>query len=297
MIKARPFWKTLLIWLGGLLGLLVSFALFMIWYWGIWNAIVPSDSNDTEPPIVPVGLQRPAVLVFSKTNGFRHVDGIADANRFFEALAKRRGWGLYQTENGAVFTSELLARFDAVVFNSSTGDMLSRAQETAFEQWLEGGGGWLGIHAAGDGSQKDWEWYQDNLIGAKFTAHIVGPGFQAATINVDDSAHPAMGRLPARWSHKEEWYSWASSPRTKNFRILATVDESTYSPESHFLGTFTDLRMGDHPIVWSNCVGQGRSLYSAMGHKGEVFDEAEIQTLMEDALSWVLGLSGELCGE
>lgn len=133
----------------------------------------------------------------------------------------------------------------------------------------------------------------DNLLGAKFTAHIMGPQFQVANVDIEAKDHPAVHALPKQFEHSEEWYSWEDSPRKKDFRILATIDESSYSPVQQLFGQEKDLRMGDHPVVWTNCVGHGRSIYSAMGHAAEAYDVPEHKRLLEDGLAWALGEMGE----
>ena len=275
--------------------LLVVVALGYIRYIGAWNIVFPSSHHDTVAPHVPTNLAAPAVLVFSKTNGFRHVEGIASGNRAIESIARKNGWGVFFTENGAVFNERDLARFDAVVFQSATGDMLSDAQEQAFETWLEAGGGWLGIHSAGDGSHAGWRWYIDKLVGAKFTAHIMNPQFQRATVVLENHEHPVLRGLPNIWEHQEEWYSWEQSPRVRGFTILSTLDEESYTPVQKFLGTEVDLHMGDHPVVWSNCVGNGRSVYATMGHQAEAFSQPQFRQIIENSLSWLMGKSTEGC--
>ena len=255
---------------------------------GAWNLFFPSMHHETVPPQIPVGLQSPALLVFSKTNSYRHIDGIAGGISFFDELAASKGWGVYHTENSAVFNKDDLTVFSVVIFNNVTGDVLSTDQEQAFKSWLEAGGGWLGIHGAGDDSHAGWDWYRDQLIGAHFIAHTMGPQFQQATLFVDDTTHIATKRLPLSWDHKEEWYSWNKSVRNLGFNVLVSVDESTYSPRYVFMGRDTDLRMGDHPVIWNRCVGLGRSLYSALGHNSEAFDSQYYQKLLEGALDWIL---------
>jgi len=225
----------------------------------------------------------------------RHVEGIEGGARALEALAREHGWGLLHTENGAVFNPNDLARFDVVVFLNASGDMLSADQERAFQTWFEAGGGWLGIHGAGDDSHADWQWYRDNLIGADFTAHIMGPQFQTATVVLENPAHPALRGLPKTWEHEEEWYSWARSPREEGFLVLATLDENSYSPVQKMFGWERDLRMGDHPVVWANCVLGGRSLYLTMGHGAEAFEQPQVGQLMENALLWLTGPPGTGC--
>lgn len=255
---------------------------------GAWNVIFPSHHHESVPPDIPENLATPTLLVFSKTNGFRHVDGIAGGIAFFDKLAEDRGFGIFHTENSAVFNAKDLSRFSAVIFNNATGDVLSADQEHAFQQWLEAGGGWLGIHGAGDDSHTGWAWYLDHLIGAEFIGHTMGPQFQPATLHVDDTSHVATQALPLSWEHTEEWYSWDENIRDKGFNVLVTVDESTYTPRLDFLHMDHDLRMGDHPIVWNRCIGSGRSLYSALGHQGEAFESAEYQALLAGAIDWIL---------
>jgi type 1 glutamine amidotransferase len=246
---------------------------------------------------MPSDLGSPAILVFSKTNSFRHVDGIAGGIEALEELAIGNAWDVMASENGAIFNAEDLARFEVVIFLNASGDMLSLEQEQQFQRWLEAGGGWIGIHAAGDGSHAGWNWYMENLIGAEFTAHIMGPQFQRANVVMESPDHPVVKRVPNIWPHTEEWYSWKKSPRAKGFTILATLDEDSYSPMQNFMGQKRDLRMGDHPVVWSNCVGRGRSVYFAMGHQADAFASVEFRNLLVDALRWTMGLEEGGCEE
>lgn len=287
-MAAASLLARLLKWLLITVVVLVALLLIAAWYVGLWNILFPSTHHDTVAPEIPATLQAPAMLVFSKTNQFRHKDGIAGGAVILEDIAEQRGWGMFHTENGAVFNPDDLARFRAVVFLNATGDMLSAEQEQAFQSWMEQGGGWLGIHAAGDSSHLEWQWYRDNLIGADFTAHIMGPQFQYARVMTENEQHPVLAGLPDEWQHEEEWYSWASSPRLEGFNVLATLDEESYSPWQKMLGSEVDLRMGDHPVVWANCIGEGRSVYTAMGHRGDAFEQPQNRELLENALDWLL---------
>lgn len=273
--------------------LIAAFA--FVYYVGAWNVIFPSTQHDSEAPMLPGDLTSPAVLVFSKTNQFRHKEGIEAGNDRLAQIAKSRGWALFSTENGAVFNDEDLQRFDTVVFLNTTGDTLSEAQEQVFQSWLEQGGGWIGVHAAGDGSHVGWQWYMDNLLGADFTAHIMGPQFQIANVVVEDYEHPVMSGLPTVWDHEEEWYSWEDSPRGRGFHVLAAIDEDSYTPVQKIFNSEVSLRMQDHPVVWTNCIGAGRTLYSAMGHQAKAFDQAAHRKLLENALAWTMGLTEGGC--
>ncbi|MBK7951047.1 MAG: ThuA domain-containing protein [Deltaproteobacteria bacterium] len=269
--------------------LLVGVGLAMIHRSGAWFLLFPSRHHDTTPPELPADFgagKSLRVLVFSKTNSFRHEDGIAGARRALDAIAERRGWALFHSENGALFSAPGLARFDVVVFSNASGDMLSDEQDRAFEAWLTAGGGWLGIHSAGDLSHAEWTWYRENLIGGNFIGHILGPQTQTARVIVEDRAHPVTQGLPAEFEHEEEWYSWDASPRTLGFHVLLTVDESSYDPAIRIFGSETSIRMGDHPVAWWRCVGSGRALYATMGHWARAYENVPYATLLENAVAW-----------
>ena len=279
--------KKLLLGLAVALAMLLLAGLVMVWQIGAWNLLVPTSAHDTDAPEVPGNLASPSILVFTKTNGFRHKEGIPGGLQALEEIAVQSQMGLFATENGAVFNQRDLAGFDVVVFLSATGDMLSSDQEAAFVTWLHAGGGWLGVHAAGDGSHAGWPWYVEHLIGAEFTAHILGPNFQTADVITEQVAHPINAGLPGVWQAHEEWYSWAASPRLKGMNIISVVDEGTYSPEQNLFGNTTDLSMGDHPVAWTNCIGTGRSFYTALGHTAEVFANPSFRRQLANALVWL----------
>ena len=261
-----------------------------------YRAFFPSRSHDREAPTLPDRLPSPAILLMTKTNGFRHHEAIGAGKALFARMAKRRGWALFHTENAAVHNERDLARFDAVVWHQTSGDILDPEQKAAFRAWLEAGGGFVGVHGAGGDGSYEWRWYVEELIGAQFIGHTMGPQFQEATAIVEDPWHPATSGLPESFVHEEEWYSFDRSVRgLPGFRVLVSVDEGTYSPRLKILLSDRDIAMGDHPVVWSHCQGRGRALFSALGHKAEAYDSEPIQKLLEGAVAWAAGLEGDGC--
>ena len=71
------------------------------------------------------------------------------ANKAIAEIASSRHWALVASESGAVFTAKNLARFDVVLWNNVSGDVLTRAQRAAFRRWIEQGGGYVGVHGSG----------------------------------------------------------------------------------------------------------------------------------------------------
>lgn len=204
------------------------------------------------------------VLVFSRTAGFRH-DSIPAGLQAVRDLGAADSFVVTATEDAAQFTSANLARFEAVVFLNTTGDVLDAAQQSAFEAYVRGGGGFVGVHAAAD-TEHDWPFYGD-LLGARFASH---PAIQPATVRVHDRAHPATAHLPAAWPRTDEHYDFRTNPRA-TARVLATLDESTYSGG----------RMGsDHPITWCKPVQDGRSFYTGLGHTEASYAEPAFRRLL-----------------
>ena len=260
------------------------------------RAFWPKHVYETTPPELPAALPAPAVLVFTKTNGFRHEEAIPAGIALIEAIAKERGWSVYATENGAVFNPEQLSRFAVAVWHQTSGDLLTPEQRAAFQAWLEAGGGFVGVHGAGGDGSYEWKWYVEELIGAQFVGHTLGPQFQTATWRTEASDHPASAGLPRAWPHEEEIYSFAASPRAKpGFHVLVNVDESSYSPRLKLLWMDRDLAMGDHPMVWWHCVGRGRALYSALGHQAKSYAEPEMKALLGGAIAWAARSEGQGC--
>ena len=250
----------------------------------------PAAVMDSVPPRLPA-LRRGAVLILSKTNGFRDPDQIAAAKRVLADLVRRQGRDVFETENAAVMNPRDLARFSAVVLNSTSGNIFTDDQRAAFKGWIEKGGGVVLLHGAGGDPKYDWSWYPETLVGAQFIGHTGRPKqFQQGTIDVIDRTNPATRDLPARWTRTEEWYSFDRVPSGSGTNILATLDETSYEP-------FPErVRMGaPHPIIWTRCVGKGRVFFSALGHKAETYSEPLHQKLISGAIRWASRREGEGC--
>jgi cytochrome c len=148
------------------------------------------------------------VLVFSKTVGFRH-DSIPAGIAAIQQLATQNNFTVEATEDAAQFTDANLARFKAVIWLSTTADVLDATQQAAFERYIRAGNGYMGVHAAAD-TEYDWPWY-GGLVGAYFASH---PSIQPATIRLEDTTHPATAGLPVAWPRTDEWYNYRTNPRS-----------------------------------------------------------------------------------
>ncbi|MFH8480509.1 ThuA domain-containing protein [Streptomyces sp. NPDC018055] len=232
------------------------------------TASVPSQ----EAPVRASAAADPAydVLVFSKTAGFRH-DSIPAGITALRQLGAANNFTVTATEDAAVFTPANLTGYEAVVFLSTTGDVLNASQQTAFEGYIQSGGGYVGIHAAAD-TEYDWTWY-GGLAGALFKSH---PHIQPATVKVEDRAHDATAHLGPTWQRTDEWYDYRTNPRS-SAHVLASLDESTYSG-----GTMG----GDHPIAWCKEYQGGRAFYTGGGHTQESYAEPAFRRHLLGGIRW-----------
>jgi type 1 glutamine amidotransferase len=155
----------------------------------------------------------------------------------------------------------------------------------AFQQYMEKGkGGWIGFHHATLLGEFDgyaiWPWFSTFMGDIRFLNYI--PNFASGQVTIEDTTHPVMKGLPRQFTiQKEEWYTWNKSPRP-NVKVLASVDESTYQPDSK-------TKMGDHPVIWSNPAYKARNIYIFMGHGPDLFDNPAYTTLFRNAIFWAAG--------
>lgn len=249
--------------------------------------LIPRQDLDTIAPDIP-SLKRPAILVFNKTNVFIHKEAIPAADAMLTRIAKEHGWGIYISDNGATHTAESLKKFDLVIWNNVTGTVLTHDQQLAFKQWLENGGGWLGLHAAGDSSHS-WKWYLDNLIGTHFIGHTLQPQFQDADLYPTDEGKELTQHLPSPWHiQQEEWYAFAYSPREKGHEIVLTIDEASYNVAGENWMGYNDHMQGEHPMAWRQRIKNGRAFYSAIGHQAATYNLKNYEKFIAKAMDWAL---------
>src|SRR5712672_2701629 len=206
---------------------------------------------------VPVAArpQQPRVLVFSKTAGFRHSPigvGIAAVKK----LGQENGFAVDATEDAGAFTSKNLARYRAVVWLNTTGDVLDDAQQDDFERYIQAGGGYVGVHSATD-TEYDWPWY-GRLAGAWFNGHPGDPNVQKGTYHVLDRNHPSTQGMPDQFDREDEFYNFKSIDPT--IHVLVEIDETSYEGGTNG---------AHHPMSWYHDFDGGRAWYTNMGRSEE----------------------------
>ncbi|HYC85466.1 MAG TPA: ThuA domain-containing protein [Chryseosolibacter sp.] len=210
------------------------------------------------------------VLVFSKTKGYRH-ESITEGKIALIELGKQKGFEVDTTENSTLFTDDNLQRYGAVVFLSTTMDVLNPVEQSAFKRFIEAGGGFVGIHAAAD-TEYEWPWY-GKLVGAYFKSH---PKIQEARIR---KVQPfGNSNLPDTWTRTDEWYNYKSI--SDDITVIFELDESSYQGGDN----------GEHhPIAWYHEYEGGRAFYTGLGHTKESYKDQQFLDHLFDGIQYAIG--------
>jgi type 1 glutamine amidotransferase len=165
----------------------------------------------------------------------------------------------------------------------------SDESKAAFQKYIEEGrGGWVGFHHATLLGEFDgypmWDWFSNYMGGIRFKNYIAK--LSSGVVHLEDSNHPVMKGIPKTFVIKdEEWYTFDKNPRPK-VTVLANVDEKTYQPQ-------TDIKMGDHPVIWMNNKVKARNVYFLMGHHANLLKSEEFKKMFANAILWASQTAGE----
>lgn len=236
--------------------------------------LASSASAQTRPP-------RFQVIILAEENSIHRP--FVDAAKIW--LAKEAGGGNFAIDyitNTEKIDETFLSYYQLFLQLDYPPYMWSTKATAAFQNYIEQGkGGWIGFHHAGLLGEFDgypmWQWFSNFLGGIRYQNYIAT--FVSAKVKVEDTKHPVMRGIVSPFPiEREEWYTWDKSPRP-NVHVLASVDENTYTPDS-------PLRMGDHPVVWTNEHVKARNVYIFMGHRSEHFQNKAFTTLFHNSILW-----------
>ena len=214
-------------------------------------------------------------LLFTKTSGWHH-ESINAGVTALRKMADEQYFDLQWHANASKITDKQLKKFDAIIFLSTTGDILNEEQQGAVERFIQSGKGFVGIHSASDTEYK-WPWYQ-KLVGRNFVTH---PKIQTAKLKVENRGFPGLASMPDEFLWTDEWYQF-SDAHVENLHYLLSVDESSYDAKTKkFKG------MGDfHPVAWYQNYDGGRSFYTGLGHMDSHFQNSLFLNHLYGGIYW-----------
>ncbi|HEX4343378.1 MAG TPA: ThuA domain-containing protein [Verrucomicrobiae bacterium] len=223
-------------------------------------------------------------LVLAERGG-QHEAFVAAALPWLKETARQDHFSVDVFENPDPFTKPFLAKYQVFIQLNYPPYRWSDEAKAAFQDYIEQGrGGWVGLHHATLLGEFDgypmWPWFSDFMGGIRFKNYIAKRA--SGTVIVEDAAHPCFAGLPAQFViGEEEWYTYDKDPRP-NIHVLARVDESSYAPPS-------DIKMGDHPVIWTNEKMKARNIYFQMGHHPSLLQNTNYTTMLRNAILWAAG--------
>lgn len=224
------------------------------------------------------------VLVLTERGG-QH-GGFTDAGmKWLVEEGAKQNFSITEINNAQPITEAYLSQFSLIIQLDFPPYTWPKEAEDAFIKYIEEGrGGWIGFHHASLLGEFDgypmWQWFSDFMGGIRYKNYIAP--LADGTLVVEDKQHPVMKGVPASFIiPDDEWYTYDKSPRP-NVHVLANVDESTYTPAS-------DIKMGDHPVVWVNENKKARNVYFQIGHSKKLYDTDGFTTMFRNAIQWASG--------
>jgi hypothetical protein len=215
-------------------------------------------------------------------NGGHHIEYSKWAKIWLDKLATDSNFSIDYIQNTDKINEEFLSHYQLFIQLDYPPYGWKPDAVSAFQKYIdEGRGGWIGFHHASLLGEFDgypmWDWFHDFMGGIRWKNYIAT--FVQGQVNVEDKDHPVMKDVPSSFIiKKEEFYTYDKSPRP-NVHVIASVDESSYVPNS-------DIKMGDHPVIWTNEKIKARNIYIFMGHSPILFDDDIYKKIFTNAIFW-----------
>ncbi len=225
---------------------------------------------------------KPLKILILTERGGQHGEFTDAGMKWLDSFAKENNFEYTEINNTDRINEESLSQYKLIIQLDFPPYTWTKDAESAFIRYIEEGkGGWIGFHHATLLGEFDeypmWQWFSDFMGGIRFKNYIAP--LATATVNVEDTLHPVMNGVNKSFIiPNDEWYTFDKSPRA-NVHVLASVDESTYTP-------YSDIKMGDHPAIWTNQKMKARNIYFLMGHSKTLFDSKDFINMFSNAILW-----------
>jgi uncharacterized protein len=223
-------------------------------------------------------------LVLTERGG-QHEGFVVAALDWLNKFAAEKNFEITVINHANDINEAMLSQYKVVIQLNYPPYTWNDTAKAAFVRYIdEGRGGWVGFHHATllgefDGYQM-WNWFSDFMGGIRFEGYIAETA--SGKVSIEERKHPVMKGVSSSFVIEgDEWYTFNKNPRP-NVHVLATVDESTYTPAS-------DIKMGDHPVVWVNENKKSRNVYFLMGHDGSLLKNGEFTKMVSNAILWAAG--------
>ena len=241
-----------------------------------------TEAMPAEPSAAPKAKRK--ILVFYRCEGYRH-RSIPIGNKAFEIMGAKTGaFEVVVSNDMSMFTAENLKDFDAVLLNNTTRLKFDDPERRkALLDFVEGGKGLIGIHAACDNFYK---WPEGAaMIGGLFSGHPWGAGGTWAITNAEPD-HPLNKAFGGKgFKIKDELYQFKAPYSRDKLRVVLTIDLS----DEVTAGRKGNRQDKDYAVSWIRQVGKGRVFYCSLGHNNAVFWNGPVLQHYLDGIQYALG--------
>ena len=205
----------------------------------------------------------------------------------------------------AFLTPEYLARFDGLMLMTNGNLPLTDAQKRSLIDFVQNGKALIGAHCAA------LTLYNYPEFGEMLGGYYRRSGRQnrVVILKVEDQTHPATRMLGASWPLVDEFYLFGTAPwdparpnenvdvlfgnripmgfSRDRVHVLLSID----SERSDLTGQTDMTRGGDYPQAWWRTFGKGRTFYTALGHRDDIWSNDPVfRAHILGGIRWAMGL-------
>ncbi len=259
-------------------------------YWDYSGDDMQSDLRRTvyESLIVnKKGQEAPRQVLVLTERGGQHGGFTDAAMQWLSEKAKTMNFKITEINNTKPITETYLSQFHLIIQLDFPPYTWTDEAQNAFIKYIdEGWGGWIGFHHATLLGEFDgypmWTWFSNFMGGVRFNSYVAKRA--DGVVVSEDPLHPVMKGLKGTFViPDDEWYTYDKSPRLQSgIHVLAHVDEYSYNPPS-------EVKMGDHPVIWTNESKKARNIYFQIGHSKRLFETESFKVMFDNAIQWMFG--------
>jgi type 1 glutamine amidotransferase len=212
----------------------------------------------------------------------------------------------------SILTPQYLAQFDGVMLMTNGNLPLTADQKKSLVEFVRGGKGLVGVHCASL-TLYDYPEFGE-ILGGYYRRSIVPTTrigqSNIGVLKVEDTNHPATKMLGGSWPLAEEFYQfgtavWDPAKPTENIsqvgrlhipmaftrdRVHVLLSLDTEKSDLTGLGPEV-VRGGDYPQAWTVNPGRGRTFYTSLGHRDDIWSNDPVfRAHVLGGIRWTLAL-------
>ena len=197
-----------------------------------------------------------------------------------------------EPENCGRINKETLKNFDVLLFYT-TGNPLTKDELADVDDWVKAGGALCGVHSGSDTlyakKETPWNSTYGDLIGGYFNGH---PWHQKVKLVVEDPNHAGAMGFQTGSEITDEIYQFSSPPYSREkLHVILSIDPTSIPLSVKNKEGVEQVRRTDKDfaVAWCQEVGKGKTFYTSLGHRDEVWKDPRFEDHLIGGLKWATG--------